>query len=382
MSNMAVYFSASPTAHAAAPLHWTIRSQALDQAALAARWAQQRPWWNVAKPENVNMVTMARWYGRWMKMVRSDLSIMTCRSPCKSSPRWSCGFICSTFKKSWPFHGTSTHLPSAKIYLFAVALCMWRHGCVHPFLHAKGIWRRVGSLEIALTKQAKIYGKPRATIMNPRKLLDSGSPRAQNTSKYTINVCLQLISDRRLGTVFSIPRSWESWPVDCPSGSKEHWSSDPKPVDVRRVTLPMWVLWSFVKCMFNHSHLTEIPNPQKPESRIYVAKTSKAPKWNWVHPIMKLFKSNFDRALFRGHLALQTLNLAAQPHQRWAWKEDLEVPEFHVSNHKRTKSGANFMAPTIGKFLVLCRQTSTQQFPDSGEIHFHIKKNHEESKVK
>lgn len=42
--------------------------------------------------------------------------------------------------------------------------------------------------------------------------------------------------------------------------------------------------------------------------------------------------------------------------------------------HKSPKSGANFMAPTIGKFLVLCRQTSTQQFPDSGEIHFHIKK--------
>lgn len=82
-----------------------------------------------------------------------------------------------------------------------------------------------------------------------------------------------------------------------------------------------------LKCMCNHSHLTEIPNPQKPESRIYVAKTSNAPKWNWVHPIMKLFKSNLDRALFRGHLALQTLNLAAQPHQRWAWKEDLEVPE-------------------------------------------------------
>ena len=189
------------------------------------------------------------------------------------------------------------------------------------------LFKKSRSLEIALTKQAKIYGKPRATIMNPRKLLDSGSPRAQNTSKYTINVCLQLISDLRLGTVFSIPRSWESWPVDCPSGSKEHWSSDPKPVDVRRVTLPMWVLWSFVKCMCNHSHLTEIPNPQKPESRIYVAKTSNAPKWNWVHPIMKLFKSNLDRALFRGHLALQTLNLAAQPHQRWAWKEDLEVPE-------------------------------------------------------
>ena len=143
-----VYFSASPTAHAAAPLHWTIRSQALDQAALAARWAQQRPWWNMAKQENVNMVTVARWYGTWMKMVRSDLSIMTCRSPCKSSPRWSCGFICSTFvKKSWPFHGTSMRLPSAKIYLFAAALCTWRHGCLFTckgdLLTCQTSWRRV-----------------------------------------------------------------------------------------------------------------------------------------------------------------------------------------------------------------------------------------------
>ena len=86
----------------------------------------------------------------------------------------------------------------------------------------KGDLASCGKFGNCFNKASKNIGKPRATIMNPRKLLDSGSPRAQNTSKYTINVCLQLISDRRLGTVFSIPRSWESWPVDCPSGSKEH----------------------------------------------------------------------------------------------------------------------------------------------------------------